>query len=347
MTERSRNIAVGITTIVGLIGFVVLLTLFGWVPQWLEDGYTVKVQMPTASGLTAGSRVRIAGMDIGRVERVELMEPPSSGVVVSAQVRRDIRIPRDARVQVETQLLGGSPALSFDVSELDPSREVVYLPQDGSAVVEGEVHTLAGQFAGEMQAALAEPTRQFQRVANSFQQLSSEWTEVGRRLSAMLEQRSLEQVDAGEAQPNLATVLARTDQRLVELQKTLAGIDSLVNDQAFREELRAVVTNAREATESLAATAKSFQSLAGDADENLDALTKRYVALADDVSGAIGSMRDVLDRVKAGQGTIGKLVTDPSLYNNLDDAIKRLNAALEEYKQLAEKFQKEGLPVKF
>jgi hypothetical protein len=44
---------------------------------------------------------------------------------------------------------------------------------------------------------------------------------------------------------------------------------------------------------------------------------------------------------------VGKLLQDPKLYNNLNDAAVRLGQAIDEVKNLLEKVRKEGLPLKY
>jgi phospholipid/cholesterol/gamma-HCH transport system substrate-binding protein len=39
-----------------------------------------------------------------------------------------------------------------------------------------------------------------------------------------------------------------------------------------------------------------------------------------------GELRGIVDQVKGGQGTVGKLITDPALYNNVNATVARLNS---------------------
>ena len=82
MEDRKRNVAVGFTAVSGLAGLVVLLLLFGYVPQFLEKGYLLNIRLPDAGGLHRDSRVTLRGIDIGRVEEIKLLPPPSTDVHV-------------------------------------------------------------------------------------------------------------------------------------------------------------------------------------------------------------------------------------------------------------------------
>ncbi|MCG8510359.1 MAG: hypothetical protein MI741_14120, partial [Rhodospirillales bacterium] len=91
----------------------------------------------------------------------------------------------------------------------------------------------------------------------------------------------------------------------------------------------------------------TVESLRGDISGGVDALKKSYVKLADDLSEAVVSMQNLVNQMSEGEGTVGKLVKDPKLYDNLNDAAERLNTALDEIRLLVEKWKKEGLPIQF
>lgn len=330
MNERSRNIAVGITTIVGLVGLAAMMLLFGYVPEWLEPGYRVQVNLPYAAGLSAGSRARLSGIDVGEIEAVMLREPVGSGVVAVVKVRSDMQLPKMVAAKVEAPLLGGSPIIEFYLEHPD-GVEHGWLAQDGSAVVDGEVPSITGSLARELKSALEGPETQFQQLADDFNALSSEWQAVGKNLNQLLEPRSIDQVQQGEAEANINTVITRLDARLAEIEQVLKGVNEYVNDDKLRENIRITAANARELSESLEA--------------RFDALQKRYVAVADDLSGMISKADKIIENAREGNGTLGKLVNDPALYNNLTDAVQRMKMTVDQMRLLIEKWKAEGVPV--
>lgn len=340
MQERTQNVAVGITTVIGLVGLLAMLLLFGYVPEWLEAGYQVRILLPNAAGLSEGSRVNLSGIDIGSVEAVRLQEPPATGVVVLARIEEDVRLPADARVSVFTPLLGGSPSIQVEVDGIESAQ--AYLPTDGTAVIDGQVPTLASEFSRELQAALGEPMAKFDELAASIEALSAEWQQVGQNLNQLLEPRTAEAVDAGDATANIATVLARADERLAEMETALEGINRYVNDEELRENVRVTAANARQLSDTIAT---SVDELKQTVTENVQALRNRYVALADDLSGAVTSMEQFVDQARTGEGTLGKLVEDPDLYQNLNDAAQRMKQAVDELRLLIQKWKAEGVPV--
>jgi len=333
MSEKKINLIVGVTALVGLAGTMFLLLLFGHVPTWLESGYEVVVRIDNASGLTEDSRVRLSGIDIGRVTSVYLRGETQQGVEAVTLIHDDVRIPAGVRVRTESPLLGSSPTLAFDVDHLTQQEMAQSLPTDGSAVLEGESLTLMSQFAGHLEAAIHEPAQKFAQLTDNFEQLSAQWTAVGSNLNRLIEVRSVDDVDSGATSANLTTILIRADDRLRQLQTTLDGINQWATDQTLRDDVAATAANARQLTRSLG--------------ESVDRLTNRYVAVADDLAGVVETMRVVLDKAQSGQGTIGKLFHDPALYDNLNDSAQRLKKTLDEMQLLVQKWKAEGLPLQF
>ncbi len=330
--ERNRNIAVGLTALGGLIGLLALLFLFGYMPSFMQKGYIVEITYPTAGGLYTGSRVRLNGIDVGEVERVQLTVPAGSGVQVTARLQPDIRLPQGITATVASPLLGGASSVELvidDVAVLGNGS----LPTDGSARIEGRIGSLETRFAAELKSAIEGPAAQFEALTASFTELSAEWRAVATNLNALTEQRDTDAVDAGELAGNLATVLARADSRLAQMQEAIDHINAWAGDEKLRSDFKATVSNTAAASANLDATMKRIE--------------QRVVAVADDLSKVTASANQLLATAQAGEGTVGKMLSDPALYNNLNDSAQRLQKALDEARLLIEKWKSEGLPVQF
>jgi phospholipid/cholesterol/gamma-HCH transport system substrate-binding protein len=322
MTERSRNIVVGLTAIVGLGTVLFLIILFGYIPRFLEGGYTITIHLPAAGGLSAGSRAYLSGIDIGGVDQVALRPWPQQGVAVTAHIRGDVPLPRDASVTVTSGFFGAAATLNFSVEHLtDPQRQD-YLAADGSALVQGQIASPTSGLLGGLRDALEGPTASLAAAAEDFRTLSTQWTLVGKNLNELLQPRTVAAVDAGDAQANLSSLLARTDQGIQRLSQTIQRIHELIGDPALRQNVHLTAQNAA-------------------------ALTGKLVAAADSLSQTLESAHKAIDQARQGDGTVGKLVKDPALYDNLNDAAQRLSTALTELNALLTKLREEGLPVKF
>lgn len=332
MKESTVSTIVGLTTLAGLIGLAFLLTKVGDLSQVLETGYRVTIELPTAGGLHADSRVIYSGIDIGRIESVSFQESPKSGVVAVALITdQTVQLPDDVMVTARYPSLLGGSAIA-DVGR-DPLPVTGHLPTDGSALIQGAPAVDFSQVAAELRSALGGPMQEFQRISDNFDELSKEWTLVGENINQLVEVRSTGEVDDGQAVGNMATVLARADTRLAELKEAIDGLNQYVNDEELRDDVRTTAANARAMSQRV--------------NDSLDTLRARYVAVADDLSAAVQTMKKLADKTLEGGGTFGKIISDPALYENLNDASERLKVAIDETRLLVEKWKAEGLPVQF
>jgi phospholipid/cholesterol/gamma-HCH transport system substrate-binding protein len=344
MEEYKRNVAVGITTLAGLGGLLILMLMFGRVPLpgTSQSGYRIKVAMPSAGGLHPESRVNLAGIGVGQVETIQFRDGAQHGVLITARIRQNVDIPQAVTAQAYNKPLGGSPSLELNVPSEASAKP--YLSKSEPQVIQGSVGGMAQQIGQELKSALAGPKSRFNQVASSIEKLADQWTEVGQNVGTLVEPRQADNVDADSAQPNLATIVQRTDRRMRELGRTLESIEKIVSDKKLIRDLRQTIANARDASRKLSTRVDEVSTSIND---NANALTKRYVALADDLSGAVVSMEKLANQARAGEGTVGKLVNDPTLYQNMNDAVQRVNQAVDEMKLLLQKWKKEGVPVQF
>lgn len=344
MTERSRNIMVGLTAIGGLLALAILLLLFGYVPAALSPGYMVNARMLDSQGVSDSSRVSLYGIDVGKVETVTLLDYPDRGVMLKLRIREGIKLPVGTRLSISTPLLGGTPAVSLDTSKAESDNSGAFLPLDGSGelLADTETGSLESRMGKELRAALESASND---LVGKIEALSSEWTAVGQNINQLVTPRLPEDVDSGKAQGNLASAVARIDDRVRELSTSLEALNKWASDEKMREDVRVTMANARSLTTKMDTSLDNINKVTATADKSIDKLATRFTASADDLSATILSMQKTLDEIRNGKGTTGKLINDPALYDNLNDSVERIGKAADEFKLMMEKWRKEGLPL--
>ena len=93
MERLKINVAVGVFVVLGILALAYLSIKLGRVSLFGNRGYEVNVDFPSIGGLKAGSSVEIAGVDVGEVERIGL---------VDYQARVVLRINQDVKLQVDS-----------------------------------------------------------------------------------------------------------------------------------------------------------------------------------------------------------------------------------------------------
>ncbi len=99
-----------------VLGAVVLVAAAGFVLyagqsrglQLSSDSYPLKASFRSAEGITVGTDVRVAGINVGSVTALEL-DPTSFQAEATFTVRNALKIPTDSDVKIASEsLLGGN-----------------------------------------------------------------------------------------------------------------------------------------------------------------------------------------------------------------------------------------------
>ena len=126
-----RNI---IETVMGAVVLVVavvfIVTAFRSTSVGDTTGYAVAVEFDDASGLAAGTDVRMAGVKVGTVAS-QALDPVSYFAKVVLHVDNSIELPTDTSARIIPQgLLGGN------FVALEPGAEEDMIPKDGSGSIQ-------------------------------------------------------------------------------------------------------------------------------------------------------------------------------------------------------------------
>jgi phospholipid/cholesterol/gamma-HCH transport system substrate-binding protein len=87
--------------------------------------------------------------------------------------------------------------------------------------------------------------------------------------------------------------------------------------------------------------AKGEKSLTG-----ADELIRQLIIDAEDVSKVLHSLQQAVDKINEGDGTAGKLINDPKLYDNLVRVSERMDDMIKDFQRLAKKWETKGMGVK-
>ena len=130
------------------------------------------------------------------------------------------------------------------------------------------------------------------------------------------------------------STIAGTGEVIVQLRDLLGEFGEIIEDQA---------TEVQSLTETMRRAAENVEELSG-ADEWRRALASAEATLAtvERTSGAIdtgvASLNVILGRIERGEGTLGRLSVDDSLYESLDEAAVSLQALLADIKENPDRY---------
>ena len=106
----SREVTVGAIVIVAIVVFVLgTMWLSG---RSVGSANVVRLQFPNVSGLKRASPVRVSGVNVGKVEKIEFVDVGK--VLVIASLPPKIRPRLDAQAKIVSVTLVGDYAVDFD-----------------------------------------------------------------------------------------------------------------------------------------------------------------------------------------------------------------------------------------
>lgn len=333
-----RDFFTGLTAIIGIAGLSVLFIVFGELGNITARTYRVQIQAPTASGLKDTSPVTLNGVRVGQLTRIRVL-PGNRGVEVALSVNHGVTIPRCVDLSVESSFVGET-SLELTIPRNATDQQLADVIKPGETIQGRELRSLLSRLSESVQG----PLERLTQTAEKVDALADEYVKVGQRINDLLEPRTPAEVAAGSP-PNIRSAVARLD-------TALAGANQWLGDAELRTKAKDLLTKADTIAGQVSTTVETLKATAGKIDAAVEGTSQK-------LSAALGTMNDTLREVQSaaeqfatalesvnkGTGTLGQLVSNPDLYNSINDAAKRLEKALSEVEMLAQKVKAEGVKV--
>lgn len=340
---------VGFFVILSVCALVWLIFKFGDLPTFVTklDSFKVYVQFPTAPGIQRDTPVNFCGYPIGRVTQVmapeekdELSNGKKTGkryyqtVVILSIDKQYSAIPCNVKVKLMRRGLGSSyieieQCPDIPPTPLDPNRpETVFLYDN--AWLQGSTGVTSEFFPEESQQMLDElidGVNELVANANDIigdQANKNNFKQIMANLSDATEQ----------LQETLDGIRKFTATGTSTLEKADAKIDQAVT--AFvktGEDIRKLATTGTETLESF--------------DDKAERLVVAMVDTSEQLSGAMGELELVLEKINSGQGSAGRIINDGKFYENLLENTEQLQKVLEETKTFIQELREKGIKARW
>lgn len=321
MTERSRNVFVGLTALVGLGMLATMILIFTGVPQFFQTGYTVKMRFDDSHSLQAGDNVHLLGQRVGTLTDVSYTNGnPLEGVTMTATIDSDFRLPTNVTARVYSKGLVGKGYLA-----LVPEGDFKTDPTTGETIKfysPGEEIVLQGQYdAGN---GLLPP------------ELSSKLESIG-DLAESLKELIDPDVPTSQpaSQPGQATAASQPGEPPAGLMGTVARMNRTL-DAIY------AVTGNPDNQQNLQQSLKNLSAVSASADE----LVRNLITDAEDISALVRELQATVGKLNKGEGTMSQLLNDPQLYRSLLNLTEQLDKMAAQAEKLLQKWEAEGLDVK-
>lgn len=329
MSQRSIEVKVGALILValGLLGaFVVVMGGLSFEPT-----FTVYVAFHNPGGLQAGAPVRISGVKVGRVSSMEFrggfIDPqtherePLIRAVAKLEKRYQEAVRKDSRWFVTSQGVLGEMFLAVEPGTLDKP-----MLADG-AVVQGISPPRLDLLLSESYEILH---RAYLGITNNEQKLQETFDGLHRTLKASGDFFEQNQDKLGRTLDNVESLSKEAKETLAAARERYVDgpqVKRIMNDversaAAVSRNAEPLLNDSRE----LVTTSKKLAQALG-SDEQLE----RYRAATRDLAEAAarakhiaGDAQAVVSQVQKGKGTVGSLVMDEAVYDDLQEMLRDL-----------------------
>jgi phospholipid/cholesterol/gamma-HCH transport system substrate-binding protein len=115
----------------------------------------------------------------------------------------------------------------------------------------------------------------------------------------------------------------------------------LTNMGAVREDLKEVIKPLEEVLKAI--NPKKVEEIVNNVDKfsgQLTSLAKDSKETIERAKGAFSNMEDIGEKVKKGEGTLGKLITDETIYRDAKEVVEKVRESAETLKHVSEKIEK-------
>ncbi len=280
------ELKIGIVAVVATIVAAVVIFMLSGEGGFPWQRYHLKTRFDNVAGLKAGAPVRLAGIEVGAVQDIQLS---GNRVEVIFEVSKNYHGQVTDRSRAA---LGSISLLGQATVDLTPATSGTPLPE-WSYVPSGKVPALSDVTASASEG-LQEATKLLADIR------------AGRGVVGRL-------FTDDSLYTELQAFVAAADQVAANVNRGRGTFGKLVNDPSAYQELDASLKNLRAITDRINAGEGGLGRLLKDQ------------AFAQSVTSTAGHLDDLTGGISRGEGTAGKLVKDPALYNRLNDMATKLD----------------------
>lgn len=307
----SKEFKIGIVVVVAIAAFIWGLNFLKGSNLFTHKNYLYAVY-PRIDGLIEANPLLVNGYKIGQVNKISLI-PSDSGykVLVKFLLTEDIQIPRGSKAKAFSSDLLGSKAV-----------EVIYGPSS-EFLQNGD--TLVAESEESLKASVDKRIAPLQAKAEN---LISSIDSVMTVVNSVLNKKTRENLDKSFESVRKA---------ILSLEQTAYKLDDLIGSEKVK--ISSILSHLNGITSNLDKNGQKIDNIINNLSTMSDSLAKAQLKEA--INNADKSMQELnilLAKINQGQGTLGKLAKNDSLYNNLNKSSEDLDKLLKDLRFNPERY---------
>lgn len=282
--EFERNLKLGVFVILGALFFIFGLYIIGNKRNIFVSTYTISATFRNVNGLVAGNNVRFAGIDIGTVSHITLLNDTSVRVDMIVRKNAVHFIKKNSIASIGTDGLMGNKLVNINS-----------VPEPAEIVTEGEFLSSTDLIDTEKMLRTLEVTNEnIKEITNDFKDISHKINTMNTFWSLLSD----------------STISINIKKTIFELRNTSENANYLSND------LRQIIYETKSGKGTVGVllndTALAY---------NLNQALINIKITSDKASQATSDLNNLVNRIESGEGTIGRLVSDTAFVHNLNETV--------------------------
>ncbi|PQL95977.1 MlaD family protein [Apibacter adventoris] len=289
-------------------GIIVIISLlaFWWLFQFLKgknlfsDQNIYYVKYNNVEGLSKSKNVNINGLKVGMIESITPIPAGNKNIsfIVEIKVDKTYTFSKNTIAQISSSFMNGA--------------EINLILAEDNADIAKSGDTLKGKI---------EPSL-FDSAASQIKPLSNNANDVLIKLDSTL--AATNKLLNDKNRQNIELALSNLNQAIKEFQLLGKNANGLISKNSSK--LTSVLDHADKMLVTTNTTVQKYGTIADKLNKtDIDQSIKK-------LESALDNVNQLTSKINSGQGTMGKLMNDNQLYNNLSEASKNLSLLLEDLK---------------
>jgi phospholipid/cholesterol/gamma-HCH transport system substrate-binding protein len=308
-------------TIIGLI-FLIAAGLLYWGYNFLK-GKDVFTQERTfyaiyddVSGLAKSDPIYINGLKAGQVKNLYFEMGYTGRIIVELQVSQAFPLPKNSTAKIISTDLMGTKAVGLSIGD---SQDLLV---DGDTLNSSIESTLQEQ----MEQTLGPLRNKAEELLTSIDDILS----------------NLELILSSETSSNIKMSLSHLKQSLKNVESVTGNLDTLISHE--KGSIERILSNTESISNNLKNNNETITAIINNFHQISDSLAAANIASTiDNANKSLADFSQIVERVNRGEGSLGLLTTNDTLYLELEKSARDLNLLLEDIKANPGKYVKFSL----
>lgn len=268
---------------------------------------------PKVDGLVPSNPVYINGIKVGYVKDVNFISNESSSIKVAIVISSKLEVPDNSIAKIYSADLMGSKAIQIIIGDSK-------IKLKGGEILKSDIEADLKE----------EISRQVVPLKLKAEELMSSFDSVLIAIKLIFNQST---------QQNLAKSFENIKISLDNIKNTTYNVDTLVSTQ--RNRLASIIANFESISHNIRSNNDKITNIISNFSALSDSLAKSNInQTIHTANKVLGDVSGIMQKINKGEGSIGMLINNDTLYKKLESSAKNLDLLLEDFRLRPERYLK-------